>query len=226
MQLALDINYQEHQTFDNFCWHGNEILRNELNLSLSSEGERFFYIWGGAGGGKSHILQAITQKAGVNAIYLPMGQLLDYGQEVFEGMEQLDIICLDDLESIANQPDLEVALFHLYNRVRDNGHTRLFISGQFPIKHLSITLADLRSRIAWGLVFHLQELSEQDKLVVLAQQAEGKGMSLPASVSQYLLTHCARDMHQLKEIIEKLDKASLAAQRKLTIPFIKQTLDL
>lgn len=226
MQLPLDINIHEHQTLENYCWQGNELLKHEILLALNNQGERFFYLWGHSGVGKTHILQAITQKAEANAIYLPMEQLLNYGQAVFEDMEQLDIICLDDIEAIAKYKELEEALFHLYNKIRDNGKTRLFLAGQFAIKSLPLELPDLRSRVGWGLVFHLEELTEQDKLWVLSHQAEEKGLELSPSVGQYLITHCARDMHQLKQLIDKLDKASLAAQRKLTVPFVKQALNL
>lgn len=225
MQLALDINLPENKSMDNFCWHGNELLQSQLELSQATAGERFFYLWGRSGSGKSHILQAITQRKHISAIYLPLEQLKDYGPDVFDGIEQLDVICLDNIEKISGIKELEVALFHLYNRLRDNGHSRLFIAGQHNLANLGIQLPDLHSRLSWGLVFHLKELDEEHKIEVLSQQAQAKGLELSTTVSQYLINHYARDMHQLSHLIDTLDKASLAAQRKLTIPFIKQILN-
>ncbi len=226
MQLPLNIDLQDPQTLTNFCWHGNEVLQSQLKLSLQQNGERFFYVWGNAGTGKSHLLQALTQEIGSNAIYLSLEQLSEYGHEMFEGIEQLDLICLDNIDAIAGIAPLEEALFHLYNRIRDNNHSQLVIAGQHNITNLRIALPDLLSRIAWGLVFQLNELSEIDKLKVIEQQARNKGFHLPEAVGHYLIKHCARDMHQLSSIIDTLDKASLVAKRKLTIPFVKQSLNL
>lgn len=225
-QLPLEIVTPSHQTLDNFCWHGNEVLQNQLQLSLKQQGERFYYIWGKPGVGKSHLLQALSHVQAGQAIYLPLTQLHEYGTGILEDLDLLNIICLDQIEAISGSPSLEEALFHLYNRIRDNQSTTLIISGQHPVNQLPIELPDLSSRIAWGLSFHLQELDEAHKLMVLEQQAHAKGFELPPQVSKYLLTHCARDLHQLSTIIETLDKASLAAQRKLTVPFVKDILSL
>ncbi len=226
MQLPLNLDLHENQTLDNYCWRGNEVIQSQLKLSLQSSGERFIYLSGKSGAGKSHILQAITHQISSNSIYLPLEEVVDYGLDVFDGLEQLDVICLDNIEKIGGNRELEIALFHLYNRIRDNNHSLLFISGKEPISNLSIQLPDLRSRITWGLSFHLNELAEEDKLKVLEQKAVDKGFKLPAAVGQYLINHCARDMHQLTSIIDTLDKASLAAKRKLTVPFVKQILNL
>lgn len=226
MQLPLAIDLHENKTLDNFNWFGNEVLQSQIQQSLHNPNERFFYLWGGAGVGKSHLLQAITKAYGANAIYLPMEQLVGYGKDVFEGMSQLDCICLDNIEQIANQGELEEALFHLYNQLRDNGHSRLYISGNGQIANLGIQLPDLRSRLSWGMVFPLQALPDQQKCLVLQELAQERGFLLPDSVGQYLITHCARDLQALSQIIDKLDKASLAAKRKLTVPFVKTVLGL
>lgn len=226
MQLPLDIDIQEHQTLSNFFWHGNEVLKNQLELSLKNEGERFFYLWGSEGSGKSHLLKALTQKVGSNAIYLSLEQLKEYGSDIFEGIDQLDLICIDDIEAVSGNKDMEVGLFHLYNKIRDNNRSHLIIATPNNLKNLTIELPDLRSRLAWGLVFQMHELSEENKLKVIEKQAHEKGFELPEKVGLYLIKHCARSMHQLTETINTLDKASLIAKRKLTIPFVKEILEL
>lgn len=226
MQLTLEVALQENKTFDNFCWHANPVLKEQLMLALNDKGERFFYLWGQTGVGKTHLLQAITQEAGHSAIYLPLSQLLEYGVQVLDGLDELLWICLDDIDCIAGKPSLEEGLFHFYNRVRDNGKSRLFISGQQSLAQLGIQLADLHSRLTWGLVFHIEELSETDKLVALAHYAKEKGFTLPEAVGQYLIRHCARDMPHLIKLLNILDKASLASKRRLTIPFAKEILNL
>ena len=128
--------------------------------------------------------------------------------------------------AVAGIKQLEEGLFHLYNRIRDNQHSQLVISGCHSLKNLPIILPDLRSRLAWGLVFQMNELDEENKLMVITQQAQAKGFHLPETVGNYLIKHCARDMTKLSQIIDELDKASLIAKRKLTIPFVKQSLNL
>lgn len=226
MQLPLNLDLIDPKTLSNFCWQGNEILQSQLQLALNKKGERFFYLWGETGTGKSHLLQGLTEEQLSGTIYLPLKQLTKYGAEIFDGIEQLELVCIDDIEEIAGIKHLEEGLFHLYNRIRDNQTTQLVIAGSHSLGNLPIHLPDLRSRIAWGLVFQLSELSEKNKLEVITQQALSKGFNLPETVGNYLISHCARDMNKLSEIIDTLDKASLVAKRKLTIPFVKECLKL
>ncbi len=226
MQLPLNLDLLDPKTLLNFCWQDNEILQSQLELSSEQKGERFFYLWGNSGTGKSHLLQGLTEEKSSNAIYLPLEQLTGYGTEIFDGIDQLDLVCLDNVEQIAGLKHFEEGLFHLYNRIRDNQRTQLVITGSHSLSNLPILLPDLRSRIAWGLVFQLNELSEENKLKVISQQAENKGFHLPETVGNYLIKHCSRNMHELSQIVHKLDTASLIAKRKLTIPFVKQSLNL
>lgn len=224
MQLALDIELPEEATLDNFCWQGNALLSNEIQYQLEHKKERFFYFWGKKGVGKSHLLQGISHVKQTGATYLPLSLIRSYGPEVLEGMESLSLICLDDIELIAGQKDFEESLFHLYNKCRDNEHVMLFISGAVSPTQLPIVLPDLRSRLAWGLSFEVHGLSEESKLEVLMARAKQKGLNISVQVIQYLLHHYTRDMHHLSELLAKLDKASLEKKRKLTIPFIKESL--
>lgn len=224
MQLTLDIELPEEATLDNFCWHGNELLESQVKYHLASKAERFFYIWGKPASGKSHLLQAISSTLQHNASYLPLKQLKTYGPDALMGIEALSLICLDDIDAVSGDKAFEEALFHLYNKCRDKPDTLLFISGQQSATQLDIVLPDLRSRLSWGLNFELHSLSEEDKKNVLISRAKQKGLSLNAQVSDYLLTHYSRDMHDINGILHALDKASLEKQRKLTIPFVKEVL--
>jgi DnaA family protein len=224
MQLALDIELPDDATLDNFCWGGNTLLEDQIKSTLLSRRERFFYIWGKPGSGKSHLLQAISCSAESNTTYLPLKQLKVYGPEALIGIESFDIICIDDIDEIASDKAFEEALFHLYNRCRDSDNTMLFITGTTAPTHSGIVLPDLCSRLTWGLSFQLQALSEEEKEGVLKARAAQKGLTLTTTLAQYLLNHYSRDMHDLNHLLEKLDKASLAEKRKLTIPFLKQVL--
>lgn len=227
-QLALAIQLNNDATLDDFCWSDNALLHQQLQHALSGTGERLIYLWGNAGSGKSHLLQACCQAVSANqsAIYLPLQTLKEWGPDVLEGIDEQTWISVDDLDAIATDPVWEEALFHLYNRVRDNGQTTLIISGKYPPSNMPINLPDLRSRLSWGLVIQLNELRDEDKINTLKLHAQKRGFELPTSVGQFLLKRCARNMHDLNALLNHLDEASLIAQRKITIPFVKEVLGI
>lgn len=227
-QLALAIQLNNEATLDDFCWSDNALLQQQLQQTLSGLGERLIYVWGIAGSGKSHLLQACCQAVSTNhsAIYLPLQTLKEWGPEILEGMDEQAWICIDDLDAIAHNAAWEEALFHLYNKVRDNGQTTLIISGKYAPSNMPINLPDLRSRLSWGLVIQLNELRDEEKINTLKLHAKKRGFELPTSVGQFLLKRCARNMHDLNTLLNRLDEASLIAQRKITIPFVKEVLDI
>lgn len=227
-QLALAIQLNDEATLADFCWSSNALLEQAIHNSLRGDGERLYYLWGVEGSGKTHLLQACCQAIANNAsaIYLPLNILREWGPESIEDLGEQHLIALDDIDSIAGDKQWEEAIFHLFNRVRDNGETILLISAQSPLSALSIKLADLKSRLAWGLVVQINELGDEDKIKTLQQYAKKRGFDLPTAVGQFLINRCARNMHDLHKILDHLDRASLAAQRKITVPFVKMVLEL
>lgn len=227
-QLTLGIQLNDQARLADFCWTGNELVQAELEKFLSQQTERFLCLWGGEGHGKSYLLQACCQALPPqsSSIYLPLAEMKEWGAEVLEGLEVQDLICIDDLEMIAGRADWEEALFHLYNRIRDNENSLLLIAANSPPQHSAIKLADLRSRLSWGLVLPLHELTDEDKAKSLSLMAKKRGFDLPEAVVHYLLQRCSRSMPHLIAILDQLDKASLEAKRKITLPFVKQVLNL
>lgn len=227
LALAIHLNYQA--TLTDFCWGENTLLQQQLQRSLTQNDERFLYLWGDSGCGKSHLLQGACQAMSQNnesAAYIPLTLLKEWGHESIEGIEEQALIAIDDIDAIATDKTWEEALFHLYNRIRDNGKTILIISGKQAPSASAIQLADLRSRLAWGLVFQINGLSDELKIITLQQHAHKRGFNLPDSVALFLINRCARNMHDLYQILDRLDEASLEAQRKITIPFVKSTLNI
>jgi DnaA family protein len=188
--------------------------------------DSLIYLWGAAGVGRSHLLQAAClrfEQRDEAAVYLPLAEVADYGPELLDNLEQCELVCLDDLEAVAGRADWEEALFHLFNRLRDAGKRLLLAAATSP-RELGVQLPDLQSRLTLALVFQLQELADEDKLRALQLRASRRGLQMPDEVGRFILTRGARSMSALFELLEQLDQASLQAQRKLTIPFLKETL--
>ncbi len=228
-QLALAMRLNNGAALADFCWGSNLFLQQQLTRSLQDEGERFFTIWGNSGCGKSHLLQGCCQAViakGASAIYLPLEILKEWGPESIDGIERQALIAIDDIDCIATDAAWEESLFYLYNRVRASNGTILLISAKHPPPALSIRLADLCSRLSWGLVVQLYELDDTMKIHTLQQYALKRGFRLSIAVGQFLINRCARSMHDLLEILNRLDEASLIAQRKITVPFVKRVLGI
>jgi DnaA-homolog protein len=225
-QLALAVRLNDEATFDEFCWTGNALLQEQLLPVLTHPVGRFFYVWGRPGSGKSHLLQACCHKADLgqhSARYVPLSLLQTWDPAVLEGMEDHAVVAIDDVDRIAGRSNWEEALFHLFNRICER-QAVLIITALVPPLRMGIRLADLSSRLTSGLVAPLYELADEDKILTLQARAHKRGFELPRSVGQYLVNHCARSMHDLYSVFECLDNASLVAQRKLTVPFVKEVL--
>ncbi|MGD8782869.1 MAG: DnaA regulatory inactivator Hda [Thioalkalispiraceae bacterium] len=218
-QIPLNIKLNEAATFDNYITTGNEQL-----VALLNSDEPFVYYWSRQATGKTHLAQALCHSQ-ANSIYLPLQELEQWQPEIFEGLESFDLICLDDVEQLAGKLEWEEALFDLFNRLRDTGK-KLRISAHDAPKKIGIQLPDLVSRLTWGVTIQVQELADEDKVTALSLRARQRGFDLPDEVAAYLLKHCPRDMQNLFVILDRLDDASLQAQRKLTIPFLKECLGL
>lgn len=220
-QLPLGIRLRDAATFENFLAAGNE----PVLAALQHSSEVSLYLWGAAGTGKTHLLQAVCHQAtaqGRRAAYLPLAEP-GLHPAMLEGMEQFDLLCLDDVDAVAGDPDWEAALFHAYNRLTAAGH-QLRLTASVSPAALAVQLPDLHSRLGWGPVFQLQSLNDVAKRQALQQRAGARGVTLEDEVAEYLMKRCPRDMVSLFQLLEELDEASLAAQRRLTIPFVREYL--
>jgi DnaA family protein len=225
LQLPLGIKFSDHVAFDNFFIGDNAQAVMYLCNILQEAGECSAYLYGPRGVGLSHLLQACCYAAteqGKVAAYLPLAKPgLSY--RMLEGVEQLALVCIDDIDTVAGQDDWEEALFHCYNRLQAS-QVGLVIATHVPPKQIAWNLPDLQSRLAALPWFPITPLSDPQKIFVLQQRAKQRGLDIPAEVSEYLLNHYPRDTRELLQALDKLDQASLIAQRRLTIPFVKKIL--
>lgn len=228
VQLPLNLQLRDDATLASFFPADNIEVFEAVTQMVEGLGEPFLYVWGKAGSGRTHLLQAACQAAGekdISAVYLPLQGSKNLSSDIFQGVEDVPLVCIDDIESLAGLSFLEEGLFHLFNRIRlKNG--RLLVASNTPPKHLKIHLEDLKSRLASGVVYQLHCLTDEQKIMALQLRAECRGLHLTKTVGQFLLHRCARTMSELFQTLEILDRASLAEQRRLTIPFVKQVLDI
>ncbi len=227
-QLTLGVGLKDDATFANFYPGKNTHLLIALKNAARGIGEKVIYFYGSGGLGCTHLLQASVHEAyqcNKTAVYIPLAHLNDLTPEIFEGLEGLDMVCVDDIQRIVGNIAWEEAFFHLYNRIHDTGG-RLIVTAAVAPKSLGLHLPDVLSRLVWGIVFQLHPLSDKEKLQVLIMRAERRGMMLSKEVGKFILNHCPRHMSTLFAALDALDKISLAAQRKLTIPFVKTVLHI
>ena len=195
-QLPLDISASSAPDFDNFVPARNaEALASVRALAAGELRERIVYLWGEAGSGRSHLLSAAARA-------------------------NPRIVAADDVESL--DPQAQQALFMAINEARD-GSAAVLAAGSRPPAHLGLR-EDLRTRLAWGLVYQLVPLDDEDKARHLKSLAAERGLQLSDDIVRYLLTRLPRDLASLRTVMEVLDRYSLMRQRALTLPLVREAL--
>ena len=224
-QLALPLTLQDHAVFDSFFPHGNEALLAYLSGLAATPRGPGCWIWGAAATGKSHLLQALCARLQDLAIYLPLGEIAAAGTGVLEGLATRRFVCLDDVQEVAGDESWELALFQLCNQLADADGILVASANAAP-RDSAFALADLVSRWSRLPVFHLQALDEDMRVKALQLRARHRGLELPRDTARYLLSRGRRDMASLYASLDTLDYEALRAKRRLTIPFVRDTLDL
>lgn len=225
-QIPLELRLDPRLDFAQFYPGGNDEIVAALSRSAEGEGEPFLLLWGPEGHGKTHLVHAVGGRAhehGRTVAYVPLRDSARLPPEVLEGIEAYDLVCLDDVDAIAGDARWEEAVLHAFNRLRQRERQLIVTSTASP-NQLPIVLPDLKSRLGWGMALHLQPLDDAGKLAALTRRARHMGLDLPTAVGQFLLAHCPRDLPSLWALLDRLDQGSLAAQRPLTIPFVKTLL--
>jgi DnaA-homolog protein len=225
-QLPVRFEFRANQTFDDFYPGSNQEILGQLEKTVTGTGEQFIFLWGNAGHGKSHLLHACCHEAsnqGFSSFYLDFSGLVSTNPGLFEGLEGFEIVCFDNIDSRAGHEDWELAFFNFFNQHRDRNH-RLILSASCAPNTLAFALPDLQTRINWGLSLKIQALDDNDKIAALTYKAQRMGFDIAPQAARFLLTHYDRSLSSLWSMLDKLDWASLAAKRKLTIPFLKQIL--
>ncbi len=219
-QLALGVKLRDDVNFDSFLEGGNA----ELVAVLRAATAPLVWLWGPHGSGKTHLLQAACVAARAGVAYLPLARGAGLSPAALAGFETAGVLCIDDADEVAGDPLWERALFALFNASVERGTRLIFAAGAAP-RSRSWVLDDLRSRAAACAVYHVRELDEAGRVEVLRRRAQRRGLELPAETAEYLMKRTTRDLCSLLAVLDALDEASLAAQRRLTLPFIRAALE-
>jgi DnaA-homolog protein len=226
-QLALGVKLRDDARFDNFHGERNATASARLRAAVE-QGSSIpsIIVCGDQDTGKSHLLQAVCHLAEQSqspAVCLSMEEFLPFGPEALGGLEMNDVVCLDDLDTIAGRPEWEEAVFHLYNRVNDQGGQLVISLSDLPADS-PFLLPDLISRLQHGLQVQMGINRDDDRMRILMARAEQRGLSVNEDVAGFILKRAPRRLADLLAVLDRLDDNSLKAQRRLTIPFVKSVM--
>ena len=225
-QLPLGVQLGTSLRFETFHAGANAAVLVAV-AGLVHEAGPPLWLFGPHGVGKTHLLQAscaLGGKHGLSSAYLPLSADARLVPGVVSGYEQLDLVALDDVGAVAGLPEWEQALFSLYNGLAEQGG-RLICAAEGPPASMSYQLADLASRFSACIVHRLLPLAESEQGEALLRRAAHRGLELPEETLSYLTRRAPRDFAALCRLLDELDTEALAAQRRLTVPFVRQVLE-
>ena len=224
-QLPLQFDFQTNQTFSTFYTGTNDEILTHLKNVFHTE-EPQIYIWGTSGTGKTHLLQAtsqLTDSLNKTAFYYCFTAKKLPHLTLLRDLDTVDLVCFDNIQVIAGHKKWELAFFNFFNRHREN-NKKLVLSANCPPQHLQIQLADLQTRMSWGLTLRLHTIPTDQQLDALIYKANDLGFEISPTVGRFLISHYEQDLSTIWTLIETINDATLSAKRKLTIPFLKQWL--
>ena len=222
-QLTLDVQLKDTCSFENYIVDDNPEAVASLRQMVTGEApSHLLFLWGADGSGKTHLLQAacrLKSPSGEAAVYLPMRDLVSHSPSVLEGLTHCAAVLLDDVDALAGNDQWERALLAMYEELYE--HVPIVVSARANARNVGFNLPDLVTRLGSGLVYQLSVLDDEGKQRAIKQRARARGLEMADEVIRYVLSRYSRDMHALFDLLDRLDKASLSTQRRLTIPFIQ-----
>ncbi len=224
-QLPLGVQLCERATFSTFVTGSNVESIARLQQVAMQRDRAVLWLWGAEGSGRTHLLQAACAAAplGSRIAYLPLRELGEATIDFLGGALGVELLCLDDVDSVLGVPAVEQALFIVYRRIEEQGGRIIATASGAPAA-LRWGLADIASRFGAAEIFQIRALDESGQHEALRLRAAQRGLELPEDTARYLLRRFPRDMRSLGKLLDEIDSASLSAQRRLTVPFVREIL--
>ncbi len=226
-QLPLTLRHSPDQRLETYVQAPAGTIEQLQALAAGRlDGFQGIYLTGPTGVGKTHLLLATcaaAETAGRRAAYLPLVAAVGRLRDALEALEGNDVLALDGLEVVAGNREDEIALFDTHNRARQAGITLVYAARDIP-EAIGLGLPDLRSRLGQCTRITLSPLDDEGRREVLRQRAQRRGLVMDDAALDWLLKRVGRDLGGLTALLDRLDRASLAAQRRITVPFLRQTL--
>jgi DnaA-homolog protein len=225
-QLPLGVRLRERANFDSFFIGSNHALVRELQGLAHYRRRGCHWLFGAAAAGKTHLLQAVFAAAAEQgaAAFLPLRELQALGAESLSGWQSARCLCVDDVDCVLGDRQWELALFALYREAEEHG-TALIVTAASAPGQCVFALPDLASRFRAASIHALIALDEVQQREALRLHARQRGLELPDDSLLFLQRHQPRDMASLCQLLDRLDSEALSAQRRLTIPFIREVLE-
>ena len=224
-QLPLNLSTKTYLDFRNFVEMGNEQVVHRLRRFMYKP-QAGLYLWGGRETGKSHLLQASCQfwhEKGRSVFYVSGHELQSLAPSVLQELSDQQLVAVDDIGLIVGQREWEESLFHLFNKLRDQGHS-LLLSAPCAPNHLQAEIPDLVSRLCSMEIYQVKPLSDPARVELLSKGAEQKGFALSPDVVSYILSRSDRSTTALLQVLGQIDHCSLQEKRVITIPFVKKVM--
>lgn len=196
-------------------------------LQSTDPNDTSMVLEGSPGSGLTYLLQALchhAEDADLSVFYLNLSDLAGHEPSVLEDMAHFPVLCLDDVDHVLGQPAWEAALFHLFNRQREQGHRLVIGLHQGLESWRDRILPDLFSRFTWGLRVQVKLPQDEDWVAGIQWLADQRGLSINLETARYLALRGPRDWHGLANVMTALDTAALAAKRRVTQPFIRSVM--
>jgi DnaA family protein len=227
-QLALDLKLADYARFESYFPGPNQIATQALEQLAANSRAGVMWLWGVPGTGRSHLLQAVIAAAAASdraCAWLPLADNRELAPGLLDGLGNLELVCIDDVDAVAGHADWEQRLFRLFEDLRER-NAGLVVAASAAPAAAGFKLKDLESRLASGPVWKLTALSDAEQMEALQLRAHWRGFELPDDTVRYLMRRVQRSNEALFALLDELDSEALRAQRRLTIPFVKEVLGL
>ena len=223
-QLTFPWNKSFHSSFEGFYIDpkNKQLISILENISINEN----MYIYGLKNSGKTYLLQSLCNKYSKNdksSLFLPLMDVIKYGVEIIDSIENMDLVCIDGLEAVSQNKEWEIGLFNLINNAQQTG-CRLVFTSSSEEGAINFSLADLDSRIRKFQSHEIFPISDDHLLKALKKITNLRSISLGEKEAQYLITYTKRNIADLVNILESLDQLSMENKRRITIPLIKELL--